>query len=591
MNEVRRLLTFLKPYWKRCLVALVFLTAVVLMDLAIPRLVQRIIDEGITAHSTNVMLQTTLLMLGISLLSALFAIGNNYVSIQVGEGVARDLRSALFLTIQRFSFGNLDRLKTGNLMVRLTSDTGVFQRLVQVSLRIGTRAPLLMAGSLILMIRTSPKLAMMMLPLLIITGVLIVFFVVKMGPLFLSIQQRLDRMNSVLQENIAGVRVIKAFVRHDHESTRFNDANERYVAQNIRVMQFMATMSPALGICVNLGIVVVVWAGGIQSTRGDLTTGQLVAFINYLQTTLHPLVVMVMLANVWAAAISSAGRICEILDVEPEVSDASDAITIDESTPPHLSFKHVHFHYSDSAATDVLDDISFEAFPGETIAILGATGAGKSSLVNLIPRFYDVTGGQILINGVDIRMISHDSLLSIIGIVPQETVLFAGTVRDNIRYGRPTASDPEIVSAARMAEAHDFISQLQDGYDTHIEQRGINLSGGQKQRIAIARALLVQPAILILDDSTSSVDVETERRIQSAIASGMPQQTRLIVAQRISTVRNANRIVLLDKGRIVALGTHRELLDSSIVYKEIYDSQLGNGTLIPNPRPLLGDQT
>ncbi len=577
MKQVFRLLKYVFPYRYRALAALLLLIAVVMMDLAIPRLVQRIIDEGISPRSTRVMLETTLMMLGISLFSALFAIGNNYFSIQVGEGVARDLRETLFASIQRLSFGNLDRLKTGNLMVRVASDTGVFQRLIQVSLRIGTRAPLLMAGSLVLMIRTSHHLAMMMLPILLATGFLIVFFVTRMGPLFLLIQQRLDRMNSVLQENIAGARLIKAFVRHDHESARFLDANERYVEQNIRVMQFMASMSPALAICVNLGIVAVLWSGGKQAVQGELSTGQLVAFINYLQTTLHPLVVMVMLANVWAAAISSAGRIIEIMDTRSEIVDAPDADSLPAGQAPLIRFENVTFRYHGASTDDAIRDISFEVFPGETLAVLGATGSGKSTLVNLIPRFYDPQEGRIWIGGADIRQWKQDSLLVVIGIVPQDTVLFAGTVRENIAYGCPSASFEEIVRAATIACAHSFIEQLPDSYDTHIEQRGINLSGGQKQRLTIARALLMNPSVLILDDSTSSVDIETERRIHTAIASMDPEMTRIIVAQRISTVRVADRILLLEKGRIAALGSHADLLATSPVYQEIVQSQLGNG--------------
>ena len=577
MKQVFKLLRFVKPYWKKSLLSLALLVVVVLMDLAIPRLVQRIIDQGITPQDMKVVTNTFLLMLGISLLDTLFAIGNNNYSVQVGESVARDLREALFLKIQSFTFGNLDRLKTGQLMVRLSSDSSVIQRVVQISLRIGTRAPLIMIGSIILMFNTDQHLALTMLPLLLVTSAIIVFFAVKMGPFFLTIQQKLDKLNTVLQENIAGVRVVKAFVRAHHEAGRFEAANEDFTDRNIKVMQFMSTMGPALSVCVNIGIVIVLWAGGLQSIHGNVTTGQLVAFINYLQTALGPLMIMVNLANVWAAGMASAERVNDVLEEVPEVQDAPGASTLPASTRPRVVFENVGFHYNGSTDTTVLEGINLTAEPGQTVAILGATGAGKSTLINLIPRFYDASEGRILIDGVDIRQVRQDSLLAQVGIVPQETVLFSGTVRDNIRYGRPEASDEEVVAAAQAAQAHEFILDMEAGYDTHVEERGVNLSGGQKQRIAIARALLTRPSILILDDSTSSVDVETETKIQAALDELMQGRTCFVVAQRISTVLKADKIIVIEKGRIAAEGTHRQLLKSSPIYQEIYASQLGNG--------------
>jgi len=390
-------------------------------------------------------------------------------------------------------------------------------------------------------------------------------------------QQKLDRLNTVLQENIAGARVVKAFVRADYEAGRFEAANQDFTERNIRVMEFMSTMGPALSACVNVGIVVVIWAGGRQAVRGAVTTGQIVAFVNYLQTALGPLMIMANLANVWAAGIASAERVNEVLETVPEVQDAPGAPALPESARPRVVFENVGFHYNGATETTVLESISLTAEPGQTVAVLGATGAGKSSLVNLIPRFYEVTEGRILIGEEDIRRVQQDSLLARIGVVPQETVLFSGTVRDNIHYGRPQATDEEVVAAARAAQAHEFILALPDGYDTRVEARGVNLSGGQKQRIAIARALLTQPAVLILDDSTSSVDVETETHIQAALETWMKGRTCFVVAQRISTVLKADKIVVIERGRVAAEGTHRELLQSSPIYQEIYASQLGNG--------------
>ncbi len=583
MNHISKLVRFVKPYWRRSLVSLVLLVAVVLMDLAIPRLTQRIIDQGINAKNMQVVISTTIIMLSISALQTLFAIGNNTLSVQVGESVARDLREALFLKIQSFSFGNLDQLSTGQLMVRLSSDTTVFQRMVQVSLRIGTRAPLLMIGSLILMFNTDSHLALMILPVLLATTLVIAFFVSRMGPLFRTVQQKLDRLNTVLQENIAGVRLVKAFVRADHEAERFAYSNEEFTEHNIRVMRFMSTLSPAMGVFVNIGMVIVIYAGGMQSIRGSLTQGQIVAFINYLQTTMGPLGIMVMLANVVAAATASAERVNEVLETVPEVQDVAEPLSLPEMRGMRVAFDGVDFHYNGSSDGAVLSGVDLVAEPGQTVAILGATGAGKSSLVNLIPRFYDASAGRVTLNGVDIHQARQDEVLAQVGVVPQETVLFSGTVGDNIRYGRPNASDEEVVAAAKAAQAHEFIIQLPNGYDTHIEERGVNLSGGQKQRIAIARALLMRPEILILDDSTSSVDVETETKIQEAMkemmrdGSSTALRTSFVVAQRISTVLHADKIVVIDQGRIVAQGTHSELMQSSPVYQEIYASQLGDG--------------
>ena len=345
MIHIKKLISFVKPYWRRSLVSLVFLILVIFIDLTIPRLIQRIIDQGINGGNMQVVISTTIIMLVISVLQTLFALANNLFSIQVGESVARDLREALFLKIQSFSFGNLDHLNTGQLMVRLSSDTTAFQRMVQVSLRIGTRAPLLMLGSLILMFVTDSRLALMVMPVLLATTVVIVFFVSRMGPLYMTIQKKLDRLNTVLQENIAGVRLVKAFVRADHEGKRFASANEDYADRNISVMRFMATLSPAMSIFVNIGMVIVIWAGGIQSAEGGVSVGKIVAFINYLHTTMGPLGIMVMLANVVAAATASAERINEVLDTVPEVQDAPKPLNLPEGGAQRVRFEGVNFHF------------------------------------------------------------------------------------------------------------------------------------------------------------------------------------------------------------------------------------------------------
>lgn len=577
MKYLLSLSSYLKPYWKQSVLALILLIAVVIMDLAIPKLIQRIIDEGIAENNMQLVINTTALMLGLSLLSAVFSVGMNYFSVSAGEGFGRDLRDSLFLKIQNYSYGNLDRMRTGQLLVRLSSDISMLQRIVRMMLRIGTRAPLLMIGSLILMFMTNMRLALFILPLLVVTAAVILFFVSRMSSMYMSVQKRLDLMNTVLQENIAGIRVVKSFVRDDHEEARFEKRNENYTRASVKVMQLVATMNPTLMGLINVGIVIIIWVGGIQAVSGQFTIGEIVAFVNYLLTTMTPLMIMGMLSQVLAAGTVSAERVREVLDEESEVQDAEHARELLPETPIRVEFKNVRFFYNGNNQEMVLDDVSFSAQPGQKVAILGATGSGKSTLINLIPRFYDISAGQILIDGQDIRDLKQDSVLSLIGIVPQETVLFSGTVWENISFGKPEAEEDEIIQAARAAEAHQFIMNLPDQYDTQVNQRGVNLSGGQKQRIAIARALLTKPKILILDDSTSSIDVETEGRIQMALNKLMQGCTSFIVAQRISTVLNADNILVIDKGKIKAQGTHPELMDTSKIYREIYDSQLGSG--------------
>jgi len=576
MQSIQRLIRFVKPYWKAGLLALLMLATASLMELAIPLLVQRIIDEGIAHQDTFVVLNTTLTMLAAAGIGAFLIVGNSILAVRVAQNFSADLRSALFRKVQALSFGNLDQLRTGKLMTRLTSDVTQVQTVVLMSLRILTRAPVMLVTSLILLIRTAPQLAPIMLVLMPVMTALMWFFITKSRPLFLSVQQKLDRLNNVLQENLAGVRVVKAFVRADHENARFDQSNTAYTKDNMRVMQLLSALIPSLFLIINLGVVAAVWFGGLQVNVGSLTTGAVLAFVNYLFTTMMPLLMLAMMVGILSAGEASASRIMEVLDSDPQVQDLPDAQAVAD-IGGRIVFDDVCFSYAGNSNEPVLTNINLAAEPGETVAILGATGAGKSSLVHLIPRFYDVTTGQVTIDGIDVRAMTLDSLRSRIGVALQETVLFSGTIRDNIRYGRANATDEEVVTAAKAAQAHEFIMGFEDGYETRVGQRGVNLSGGQKQRIAIARALLIQPRVLILDDSTSSVDIETEAKIETALEELMKDRTSFVIAQRVSTVLNADKIVVLERGQIAALGTHSELMESSPIYQEIYQSQLGNG--------------
>ncbi len=581
MTFLPRLYRFLRPYGFQAVTALVLLLFMVAADLAIPRLAQRIIDQGILANDLSVVVTTALGMAGAAILSMVFALANNRLSVVAAMGFGANLRSALMRKVQSFSFGNLDHLKTGSLIVRSTSDVNTVQTIVILSLRIMTRAPVWAAGAIVMLAMTSPRLAL--------TAAVFVPFIIGMmrvfarrsRQLFLKMQERLDRMNTILQENLAGIRVVKAFVRTAHEITRFDHANQELMAQAVKVSELAAVFMPLMHLVLNLALVGAIWLGSGSVQSGDMSLGHMVAAINYLGFSLFPVLLLGGMLGPLAAADASAGRILEVLDAAPGVKPPpSPEGPVDFKG--RITFEKVCFSYGDDCAEPVLNDLTFAAEPGETVAILGATGAGKSSLVHLIPRFYDVAHGRVTLDGIDVRQLDLGRLRSAVGVVLQEAVLFSGTIGDNIRYGRMTATPEEVTAAAQVAQATEFIQRMPQGLDTKIGQRGSTLSGGQQQRIAIARALLVRPRVLILDDATSALDADTEFKLQQALdqwaAGQKPGVTRFVVAQRISTVLNADRILLLDQGRIAAAGTHEQLLLSSPIYQDIYRSQLaGSG--------------
>jgi len=578
MNDLRRILRYVSPYKREAALAVVLLGLVVVTDLSIPRLVQVIIDDGVANKDMDVVVRTSILMIGASILSALLMIVNTVYSVRVARSFEADLREAVFTKIQTFSFGNLDDFTTGQLLTRLTSDINQIQMIVLMSLRMFTRAPLMFIGSFTIMFATNPRLASVILALLPVTLVLVTVFVRTVQPLFTRVQEKLEYLNQVMQENLTGIRVVKAFVRRDYEGHRFDEANRELYGTQLRVTQLLSIFFPLIMSLMNLGTVVIIYYGGLQVFAGTTSVGQIMAFMNYLFSTMFPVMMLSMMAGQISAANASATRIMQVLDSEPEVPDRPEAVALDEMRG-RVVFEGVSFSYREDGGDPVLCDVSFTAEPGQTVAILGSTGSGKSSLINLIPRFYDVSSGRVTIDGVDVRDIQMSQLRDHIGISLQEVTLFSGTVRDNIRYGRPDASEEEVVRAAKAAQAHDFIMGFPQGYDTMVGQRGVNLSGGQKQRVAIARALLMNPLILILDDSTSAVDVETETRIEAALEELMKDRTSFIIAQRISTVLKADKILVLDEGRIAAEGNHSQLMETSPIYKEIYDSQLGDGGL------------
>ena len=593
MRATRKLWAFLRPYWHWALLAPLFMVVEVSMDLLQPWLMEQIIDDGVATGDLQFVLRTGALMIVVAVIGMIGGVGCTIFAALASQGMGADVRHALYAKIQSLSFPDLDVLDTGALITRLTNDVTQVQELASMALRIMVRAPLLVVGGVVMAVLTSPQLALIFVVLIPLVLGMITFVVRRAFPLFAGVQKRLDALNIVMQENLAGVRVVKAFVRASYENERFRKANQALKEQTLRAIRTMAMTMPFMMLALNFGIVAALWFGGLMVKAGSMQVGQIVAFTNYLMQALMSLMMLSMLVTRFSRSEASAIRIQEVLDTEPRVqAPASPTHPLTErlsnrrlpSPSPaqpagRVVFERVSFRYDGHGREDVLRNVSFEIEPGQTVALLGATGSGKSTLAHLVPRFYDVTGGRITVDGVDVRAMDEAALRKTIGVAMQDSVLFHGTIRDNIAYGRPDASDDEVIAAAKLAQAHDFIMHLPGGYDAMVEQRGVNLSGGQKQRLAIARALLLDPAVLVLDDSTSAVDVETEARIQAGLAQTRRGRTNLVVAQRISSVLGADRILVLEDGGIVASGTHAELLAGSPIYQDIYRSQLEKGTV------------
>ncbi len=554
MNAAIKLAKYLRPYWLWSILAPLLMLLEVSMDLMQPRMIQRIVDDGIAQYDIAVVIQTGLIMIGLAFVGAVGGVGCTIFSVLASQGFGTDLRGDLFRKVQSLSFGNLDELETGGIITRLTNDISQVQEMVTMMLRIMVRAPLMMVGSLVMAILTSPQLALLFFALMPFVAILLTWVIRKAYPMFSEVQDRLDDINTVMQENLAGVRVVKAFVRADREIERFGKANDNLMDQTISAARAVAVTWPGIMLIVNLGVAGAIWFGGIQITVGGLQTGELIAFVNYLTRALMSLMFVSMLMMRLARAQASAVRIEEVMQSTPRVENQPQAVE-DFAPKGQVTFENVTFSYDHDGYDPVLKGINFSAEAGQTVAILGATGSGKSSLIHLIPRFYDVNEGSVTLDGIDVRDLDESLLRQTISVALQESVLFSGTIRENIRFGRPEASDDEVITAAQAAQAHEFIVSFPDGYDTVLGQRGVNLSGGQKQRIAIARALITQPAVVILDDSTSAVDVETESLIEAALDTLAADCTRFVIAQRISTVLKAEKILVLDDGVIAAEGT------------------------------------
>ena len=542
-------------------------------NLATPQILRYLIDRGITPLNMTWVWYAVLGLFAVAVVRGVFNFLQGYWSEVSAQGVAFDLRNVIFAKLEHLSFSYHDSAQTGKLMTRMTSDVELVQMFVGRGSLMIVSALILLAGTVVVMLNMNWKLTLVLLVIIPLLLGIFAFFVRGITPISKEVQVKLSNLNTTLQENLAGARVVKAFAREAYELERFIQQNQELLDANLNMVRLFTSFFPLIFFIGNLATIGVVWFGGLQVIGESLSMGELVAFLGYVNFLLMPIFMIGMIGSMLGRAEASAQRIFEVIDTQSDVQNRADAIPL----PPikgRVAFNDVSFRYFGSGE-NVLCNVSFTAEPGQVIAIMGKTGAGKSSIINLIPRFYDVTSGRVTIDSYDVRQVTLDSLRSQVGIVLQETTLFSGTIRDNIAYGRPEATLEAVMAAAKAAQAHEFIMETPGGYDTEVGERGVGLSSGQKQRVAIARTLLVDPRILILDDSTSSVDAETEYKIQQALQQLMIGRTSFIIAQRISTVRNANLILLLDNGNLVAQGSHEELMRTSELYADILETQFG----------------
>jgi ATP-binding cassette, subfamily B, multidrug efflux pump len=563
-------------YWKPFSVAVLFLTLEAICDLLQPTIMAKIVDVGIMNRDLDYVFKMGALMLGVTFVGAAAASTRSIVASITSQNFGSELRLDLFRKIQTLSFTNINRYDRASLITRLTNDVTQVQMFVNGLMRIFVKAPLLALGGLIMAAKLNVHLSLILAFVVPMVAIIIIINMRISLPLFTKVQNALDKMNGVMREYLSGVRVVKAFNRFDYEIHKFSGFNEEFQDKSIAANRIISIFTPLVILVMNIGIVIVLWVGGYGVEKGSIQVGHVIAFTNYMTQILFSLMMITMVFNMFVRAKTSVNRIGEVLSEEDQMKWTYEFTDL-EKTGGRIDFENVTFSYEGASGEPVLKNITFTCMPGETVGMIGSTGSGKSSLVGLIPRFYDVTAGKIKLNGQDISEINPKALRDKIAIVPQKATLFSGTVLENIRWGQEQATREEIELVARIADAHEFISKSPEGYDSRIGQGGVNFSGGQKQRLSIARALLKKPEVLILDDSTSAVDVATEARIRDSLKKYTEGLTCLLITQRISSVIHADRIIVIDDGKLVGNGKHTDLLEICPTYQEIYQSQVGKG--------------
>ncbi len=579
----RKLLSHIGKYKKFAVMTPIFAALEVFMETLIPYITASLIDEGVSAGNMGAIYRYGGLMLAVAFLSLAFAILAGRFAANASTGFAYNLRDAMFRKVQTYSFANIDRFSTGGLITRLTTDVNNIQNAFQMSIRMAVRAPLTLISSMVMCFVTNVRISLFFLGALVVLASVLVFFMRKVTKIFEQVFKKYDLLNADVQENVSGIRVVKAYVREEYENEKFDKAARVLYDYSVRAEKIMALAGPVMNLVIYALIIMISWFGANFIVAGDMTTGNLTSFFSYIMTCLMSLMMLVAVFVMLTMSLASGRRIVEVLDEVPAIADPDDPVT--EVADGSIDFTDVYFSYKEGGGDPVLRDIDLHIPSGSTVGIIGGTGSGKTSLVSLISRLYDVSGGSVKVGGVDVRDYDIETLRNKVSVVLQKNVLFAGSILDNLRWGKEDATVEECMAACRAAAADEFIDQMPDGYETHIEQGGANVSGGQKQRLCIARALLKDPKVLILDDSTSAVDTATDARIRKSFRESIPGTTKLIIAQRISSVMDADMIIVMDNGTISGVGSHDELMESSGIYREIYETQTSGSGDFDEPAP------
>lgn len=567
---MKKLLPFMKKYRFYAILCPLLMIAEVLADIIIPYLMAQIVDVGIANQDLGFVVRIGLIMISAALLGMLFGVASSYFGARAGNGFASEIRQELFEKIQGFSFANLDKFSVSSLITRLTNDCNILGQVAMMSLRMAVRAPFMMLFALLMAMRINASLARVFMFAIPATAIAIAFVIFKARPLFREFQIRIDGVNAVIRENLTGIRVVKSFNRQEFEEKKFMQKNDALKDTALRAISLVIIMMPVLNLIIYATIIAVLWFGGKQVTVGTMGSGELISFITYITQVLMSLMMISMFLMQYLRAVASAGRVIEVLETDSEIKEIENPVI--EAKDGSVTFTNVDFTYP-GGRDRVLKNINFSVNSGEVLGIIGSTGSSKSTLVQLIPRLYDLDQGSVSVGGVDVKNYRLEALRDQVAFVLQKNTLFSGTLRENMLWGNEDATDEQIIVALKQAQAWEFVSQYEDGLDHHVEQGGDNFSGGQKQRLTIARAVLKQPKIIILDDSTSAVDMTTDARIQHVFKTELGDVTTIIIAQRIASLQGADRIMVMHEGEIESFGDHETLLKSSPIYREIYDSQ------------------